>query len=350
MQPEMTESTDVFDADGHLAQTGWAKHLLLNYNRDQSRASRLRIKEWDCYVITNPAVSLSLIIADVGYFGMATVEWIDFAAEKAHGDISLKLFTKGRLNLPPTADAGVSEFPTKKEKRMKFVVEATPEGGRARHLAFEFPKFKWQGARGIKGEVTLTEAPGADTMVNLVPFENPKHFVYVQKIVCMAARGWVEVGGERHEFHGRDNRSWGALDWSRGVFPYRTTWWWAYASGILNDKPFGFNVDYGFGTESSKSMLFYDGVGHHLDEVTYTWNEKDLLQPWVFTSNDDRVNLELVPVLKQKMHLPALVLSTKGVHVYGYVTGTVVLDDGTELALREEDKVFASAEHFHHRW
>ncbi len=270
--------------------------------------------------------------------------------QEAHGDIGLKLFTKGKLNLPPTADTGDVLF-EKKAKWLKFEHDPQPERGIInRVLSFEFPKFKWRGKRGIKGQITLEQPTNMDTMVNVIPFEDPKHFVYVQKIVDMPATGTVEVGDETHEFRGLENGSWGALDWSRGVFPYKTWWWWAYASGIVNNVPFGFNIDYGFGTEANKSMLFYDGTGHHLDEVTYTWDDEDLMKPWQFTSNDGRVNLQLEPVHKQKMNLNMLVLSTKTKHVYGWYTGEVVLDDGTTVKITKEDRLFGSAEHCRHKW
>ena len=105
-------------------------------------------------------------------------------------------------------------------------------------------------------------------MVNVIPFRNPRHFVYVQKIVCMPALGEVNLGGEIYKFEGESNDSYASLDWSRGVFPYRTEWWWSYASGKVDGKYFGFNIDYGFGTESSKNMLFYEARATWT--VTYT--------------------------------------------------------------------------------
>ncbi len=346
MQKEITRGSDLFNEAGRLIQTGWARRQVMNYNRERLRASMLRIKEWDCYCLLNPDFGLSLIIADVGYFGMATVDWQDFKAGQDGGGRIVKLFTRGRLGLPRSAGSGDASF-EHKGGWIKFTHSGDP--GR-RILSFDFPCFRFRGRKGITGQVSIYQDPRHDTMVNVIPFQNPKHFVYVQKVVCMPAEGEVRMGAGSFRFEGEKNNSWAALDWSRGVFPYRTEWWWSYASGKVNGKYFGFNIDYGFGTESNKSMLFYDGRGHHLDGVSYTWDETDLMRPWRFTSNDGRVSLALAPVHKQSTCMNMLALGTSGKHAYGFFTGEVVLDDGTKLRIKESDKVFGSAEYFRHRW
>ena len=139
-----------------------------------------------------------------------------------------------------------------------------------RELTFDFPNYEFEGRKGISGRIVLTRDPKDDTMVNVIPFRNPRHFVYVQKIVCMPALGEVNLGGEIYKFEGESNDSYASLDWSRGDSIFR--WWWSYASGKVDGKYFGFNAGYGFGTESSKNMLFYEGKGHHMDDH-YTFDK-----------------------------------------------------------------------------
>jgi len=347
MQKEITEATDLFDDEGKLIQTGWAKKLILNYNREKIRIGSLRVKDWDCYNVMCPDYGISLIVADVGYFGMATVDWRDYKNQKNYGAMALKLFTRGKLNLPTTSVTG-DVYYTKGENWMKF--ERNETTGDNRILSFDFPNFEYNEQRGISGKITLYQDPKQESIVNVIPFKKPKHFVYAQKIPCMPAEGEVQIGDETFEFQGEKNNSYTVIDWSRGAFPYRTIWWWAYASGKVDGVSFGLNIDYGFGTESSKSMLFYDGKGHHLDEVTYTWDDKDLMKPWIFTSNDGRCELKLTPVAKHKGGLNLLILRTGGIYVYGYITGEVILDDGTKIKIKESDKLFGSAEHCRHRW
>src|SRR5271157_1034067 len=177
MQKEMTVPSNLFDDEGHLAQVGWAKQLLLNYNRDKIQAGSLRVEEWDCYCIMNPEHFVSLIIADGGDVGRATLEWKDYALGKSCAGIGVRLFTRGSLNMPPTADAGDIAF-AHGSTWVKF--EHNESTGPNRILSFNFPVVKFQGKRGIQGMLTLIRDPAMDTMVNVIPFKDPKQFVYVQ--------------------------------------------------------------------------------------------------------------------------------------------------------------------------
>ena len=59
----------------------------------------------------------------------------------------------------------------------------------------------------------------------------------------------------------------GAAAW----WTYDNTWYWGSGSGTVDGHRFGFNIGYGFGDTSaaSENILFYDGVGHKLDDVTF---------------------------------------------------------------------------------
>ena len=61
------------------------------------------------------------------------------------------------------------------------------------------------------------------------------------------------------------------LDWGRGVWTCRGTWYWGSASGMVDGVPFGFNIGYGFGDTSAatENALFYGGKLHKLSQVTF---------------------------------------------------------------------------------
>ena len=138
-------------------------------------------------------------------------------------------------------------------------------------LTFDFPTF-WKG-KGIKGKITLNMDPKRDTLVNVIPFENKKQFVYVQKIVDMPVNGKFTIGGEEYTFSD-ENGSFGVIDWTRAVFPYKTSWYWGGGFGKVNGKRLGFNLDRGFGIEtiSSKNMIFYEGKGHKIADITFHYD------------------------------------------------------------------------------
>lgn len=51
MQHEVTKAQKLLDANGHIAEPGWAKSLIWDYSRDQIKAPKWRIKEWDYYLV-----------------------------------------------------------------------------------------------------------------------------------------------------------------------------------------------------------------------------------------------------------------------------------------------------------
>src|SRR5690625_6898184 len=81
-QFEITEKGNLLDQQGRVAQAGYAKDLILQYDRQMVQASKLRIKEWDYYFVGNKDFGVSMTIADNSYMGLAGVEFYDFANQK----------------------------------------------------------------------------------------------------------------------------------------------------------------------------------------------------------------------------------------------------------------------------
>ncbi|NLZ28834.1 MAG: DUF2804 family protein, partial [Firmicutes bacterium] len=144
--------------------------------------------------------------------------------------------------------------------------------------------------------------------------------------------------------------SWGILDWTRGVFPYRNQWKWCIASGKVDGVNFGFNIDYGFGRESNKSMIIHDVRGHHLESAEYQHDWKDLHRHLPITSKDGRVNLILKPRKIDKKNISVGFLEMRGIKTYGYFTGEMVLDDGSKVEIKETDRLFGWAEEYYQKW
>ena len=183
-----------------------------------------------------------------------------------------------------------------------------------------------RGGAGLSGEMELAP-PRGDSMVNAIPFRRATRFVYAQKINCMVPDGRVRMGSDVYSFS-PGNHSYGCLDWSRAAFPYHVEWRWCTASGAVGGVPFGLNIDYGFGTESSKSMIFHDNVGHHLDKARYTFDRADPMEAWIFTDDDNRVDLMLKPVCIERGGMNYVVLRTSLQKAYGFFTVRVRLDNG----------------------
>ena len=129
----------------------------------------------------------------------------------------------------------------------------------------------------------------------------------------------------------------GTLDWGRGVWTYDNTWYWGSGNGVVEGKPFGFNIGYGFGDTSaaSENILFYDGVGHKLDDVTFHIPKHSYLDPWKISSSDGRFEMDFTPVLDRAAKIDVKLITTDQHQVFGRMSGTAVLDDGTKLEIRD---------------
>ena len=64
MQHEISERIPLLDGSGNLTQPGYAKKLLPVYRRADIKAGKLRIKEWDYYLINNGRFALALTVDD----------------------------------------------------------------------------------------------------------------------------------------------------------------------------------------------------------------------------------------------------------------------------------------------
>jgi hypothetical protein len=341
MQNEITKPSELLDEKGVLVQKGWARKLLLRYDRSQIKAGWSRIKEWDYYAILNPEYGITFTIADLGYIGLIAVVWLDFVNKNYISDEIMVWFPKGRLNLPSSSDSGEIVF-SEKGVTLNFNKEVD-----LRNLSFDFPDFN--NGKGIKANLVLYQDPNMDTMVIATPWEDkPKKFYYNQKINCMPAQGFVQLGNQKFDFV--DSNSYAVLDWGRGVWPYKNTWYWGSASGKLRDGSLiGWNIGYGFGDTSAatENIVYYNGVGHKLDQVIFHFDPEDYLKRWKFTSNDGRFEMTFKPLIDRNSKMNFLVLKSMQHQVFGYFFGYFVLDDGRKITI---NRLLGFAEEVFNKW
>lgn len=331
---------DLLNDTGRLAEAGWATQEVRRYDRARIGASALRIKEWDYYCILTDRFALALTVADNGYLGFLGTSWMDLAAGTAINHGAVRPLPLGRMKLPASADRG-DVVQARGTVSLAFRHEA---GGR--RLTFAAPDF--DGGKGLSGELRLDQPP-MDRMVIATPFaENPRAFYYNQKINCMPVSGAVVLGGETIEL--TPDAAFAVLDWGRGVWTYDNTWYWGSASGLVDGRPFGFNIGYGFGDTSaaSENMVFVDGRAHKLDRVAFVLPAGPLDgAPWQFTSNDQRFEMTFTPIVNRRERIDLGLFKTFQDQVFGRFSGTVVLDDGAALEVRD---LVGFAEKVRNKW
>ncbi|WP_312470870.1 DUF2804 domain-containing protein [Neobacillus sp.] len=344
MQRKMETPQKLLNDRGELNDKGYATDLLHEYRREDIHAHSYRIKEWDYYFVANDEFGVALTVADNSYMGLLSVSFMDFKNARYRTTSIIKPFTFGKLQLPSSSKVGDVVY---RDKRIH--IEFLHKGT-ARRLKCSMKNF--DKGKDLLCDINLSDEP-KDSMVIATPFaEDPKAFYYNQKINCMRANGVVTIDGQ--EYHFNPATSFGILDWGRGVWTYKNTWYWGSASGVANGKTFGFNIGYGFGDTSaaSENMLFYDGRAHKLAEVTFHIPKKeggkfDYMTQWNFSSSDGRFEMNFNPILDRSDFTSIGIIASDQHQVFGRFNGKAVLDDGCVIEVRD---FLGFAERVYNRW
>ena len=324
MQEELNKGP-LLDEKGNLVQAGYSFSLVKDYCRDHIKAKKSRIKEWDYYYIGNEEYGIAITIADNSYMGMGSVSFLDFKNKKDITKSRIKLFTKGKLALPPSSKEGDVYF-NSKECQISFVHENDK-----RHIQVHYKNFEKN--VDLRADLYLEET-NEGSMVIATPFKKDKHFYYNQKINLLKCAGYVKYGETIYDFN---NNCYGVLDWGRGVWTYKNTWYWSSLNAIYEEKRIGFNFGYGFGdtSKASENMFFYDDKAFKMEDVRFDIpiaknGKDDFLKPWKFRSSSKDIDLTFTPILNRNANMNLLVLKSIQNQVFGYFSGYVILD-GKEI-------------------
>ncbi len=308
--------------DGNLSEAGYSTKLVKKYSRNSIKANKMRIKEWDYYYIGNDDFGIALTIADNSYMALGSISFLDFVNKKSVTKSRIKWFSKGKLSLPSTSENGDVCF---KDKKCEIIF--LNDHGK-RHLKATFNNFIDN--RLFRCDVYLNET-NKDSIVIATPFKKSKHFYYNQKINLLSANGYFKIGEDIYEF---DSKSYGVLDWGRGVWTYKNTWYWASLNAVKDNKRIGFNLGYGFGdtSKASENMFFYEDKSFKLNDVHFdipiSKNGKDdFLKEWKFRSSDGSIDLIFKPIINRHTSMNALVLKSIQNQVFGRFSGVITIDN-----------------------
>mgnify|MGYP000351641776 FL=1 len=327
--------------DGCVDEPGWANSLVYEYSPFDVKANKLRIKEWDYYIIVDDnGYAFCTVIADNRYMGLANSSFYDFNEGKKYDFITPLVMPMGSMHMPTDSSKGDIYFRSANCELAYIHVD----GGR--RLTGRYKKCLLHDE--LEFDLFLKEFKDDDTMVIATPWQQDKKaFYYNQKINCMPASGYVRFGGKSYEF--TPERNYGTIDWGRGVWTYDNTWYWGSGNGTVNGKRFGYNIGYGFGdtTAASENILFYDGKCHKLDDVKFNIPASGYTDPWTFTSSDGRFEMEFTPIIDRAAKIDVKLIVTDQHQVFGRMNGKAILDDGTVIEVKD---MLCFAEDVHNKY
>ena len=331
----------LLDQEGNLVEAGYAFSLVKEYKRSDIKAGKSRIKEWDYYFINDDDYGVALTVDDNSYMGMASVSVLDFKNKVEHTRSYIVWFTNGKVGLPSSSVDG-DVLMEGKNYSMKF----ENKNGK-RHLICKLKNLAKK--QDFECDIYL-EQSSDNSMVIATPFNKKKYFYYNQKINLLKANGSFKFGDVSHIF-GENAR--GVLDWGRGVWTYKNTWYWSSLNAVYQGHNIGFNLGYGFGDTSaaSENMFFYDDKAYKLEDVVFNIpkNEKgklDFLSPWTFTSEKGDINLKFNPIIDRYSNTNVLIIQSNQHQVFGYFSGSIKVENKTV----EFENLLGFAEMVTNRW
>ena len=343
MQHRIVKPSKLLNKSGELIQKGYALSPILRYYR-KDVARKFRLKEWDYYLIYNEDYAVALTVGYSINWLLLSASFIDFKNIYEKTKSLVRFVSKKRFKMPQSSVVG-DIFYQDQEVMVDFNII---DGSRS--LLMKIKNF--DDGRDFMASFVLSNKM-EDSMNIATPFPNDKKaFYYNRKIIGMQASGMVRFKGKSYEFSSLN--SYGILDWGRGVWPYKTTWYWAAGQGTVWGNKIGFNLGYGFGDTSAatENMLFFNAKASKLNHIKFhipknDRNQYEYMQPWIITSSDHRFEMKFEPIIDRNAHLNAIILSTHQHQVFGKFTGSAILDDGTIIYLKD---FLGFAERVENRW
>lgn len=336
-QNRIVEKIPLLNEKGELTEPGYCFKNMFVYDRAAIKANPLCIKEWDFYEISNERYILLVMIADVSYGATTSVILHDMETGEQFAASSTSLLTFGKYGVFDT-DAMTPGVVSKHKKNYELDI-TTYDGYKT--IVFNGKT----GKQDYKVDLRMDMFDDHESLTFAVPLvkNNPKKFYLDQKINCMPVTGTVTVGDRVIEFSPED--TFAILDWGRGAWPYHSGWYWCNGSKRMeNGDIFGFELGWGFGDEDicTENTIFYNGKAQKLGKITLekgrsNWMvESDWMDTdWVLKSDDGRLNLTMTPYYDNFTCSRVLVVGNWCHQVFGRFNGTVTLDDGTVLEIKD---------------
>ncbi|MDR2511044.1 MAG: DUF2804 domain-containing protein [Bacteroidales bacterium] len=186
--------------------------------------------------------------------------------------------------------------------------------------------------RRLRGEVVLFEPFDAQSISTHSFWPNES-----RRLKIVRSSPWLIVEGvmqfENMDMAFNKTRAWGIHYCSRIVRPKNDFHFWAAGCGLQNGRQIGFNIGYGsddssFGTENA---FFINGNIHKLEYVTMQFSPSSRLNPWLFSSNDNRLEMKFFPLQEHEYNTYFMTHTNKSHQVYGFFSGRIVTSEGYNI-------------------
>jgi len=332
-EPEVREPVDLCDARGRLnpAAIGWSRVPLVRANLS---GHWLRKKRWNFWNWIAPDFVLSVTVADIDYAAFCEVAFTDFTTRE--GVSTMALARPGSIAIAEHVERTIAFRGRTIDYRnvndggdLEVVVRAEAKGA------------------PIAADLVVAKPRGHETLNIVVPWTADR-FQMNSKHSALPTRGRLRVGDKEYALEPETCHA--VQDFGRGVWPYRSFWNWAVATGLQDGVRVGVNMGgkWTTGTGVNENGLCVDGRLYKvMEDLEWSYDPDDWMRPWRVTApHSGMIDLTLEPLVARSSRINLGVLRTGGVCCFGRWHGTIRFD-GNELAIRS---MLGWAEEFDHRW
>ncbi|MDR1466599.1 MAG: DUF2804 domain-containing protein [Treponema sp.] len=318
---KIEEPFSISSVSGKPVRFGWACAPLFVYNKDVLLVPRRRISEANRYIIYSPTHFFVFEVVDNGYLGYVSIYMISLRDRKKFSNTFPSLFSLGSFEMPDSIEEGSIRLHKK-----QFIVDFIVMNSGARIIKIDVPHFDRH--RTLRGEVVLIPPLHADSIATVMPWRRGNAFRYSFCAPHFSVEGVMQIGATEITF--TKGNAWGVFDCVRAIRPNSDIRYWATACGTTGGKQAGFSIGYDLADSSqgTENAFFLDGKLHKLDQVTFHISPTNWLQPWHFTSNNNRMEMVFIPEIEWEESNRILFYYTMRRYFYGLFMGKVVLDNG----------------------
>ena len=337
------EKKKLIDNNGVLSFTGATYKDEILYQKEDIKNKRLQIKEWDYLSFINDKNGIFLTYANNTYMGLISATFMDFVKKEYITKTYMLPFTFSKMKLPSSSYDGDFVF------KNKNIFISMKNRNSKREIIFNLENFILN--TPLTTSFTIDELTKNNSITLVSKFKKENTFYYNRKVNLLEAKGNIEINKANFPFVGL-----GGLDWGRGVWPYKSAWWWSSLSTKDNEGYKGFNLGYGSfiyeDKKTSENIVFFNNKSYKLGKVEFILEKLkngkyNYMAPWIIKDDENRVNLTFTPLLNRHDDTDFLLLASKQNQVFGYFNGSIKGDEKTTINFKN---ALGFMEHVINKW
>jgi hypothetical protein len=331
---ELTAALPLCDAAGNLNSEaiGWSRTPLVTANL---HGHWPRKKRWNFWNWISPDFVFSVTVADIDLASFCAVAFIDLRSGERLDGTDLR--RSGFTTMPDQVERSIAW-------RSRKTTYALRDAGDTIEVELDCASVH---GTPVRAAFVMRRPPRHESLNIVVPWSRMR-FQLNSKHNTLPCEGWFSVGDRR--FTMQPETCHGVQDYGRGIWPYRSFWNWAVATGVQNGDLVGVNMGakWTTGTYANENGILLGGrLSKVMEDLEWTYEPSNWMSPWrVRAPHSGMIDLTLTPTLIKTVGLNLGLLASGGTVAFGSWSG-VVRAEGREVRL---DRVMGWAEEFGHRW